>query len=129
MPTILTFLASAAWHGIEVGFLVCFTGLAFHDYANKVGEKTKIGNWVLTNVPYRVYHPFLWLYNWFIGSYLVIAFMLLRFEHFNFVHRNLYYSGHICLLLAAVIVTVLPKVSRKKPTVEQSSSEPNKKDD
>ena len=112
MPMMVTFLASAAWHGIELGFLLCFLGLALNDYAFKVGEKTKIGNWILTNVPYRVYHPFLWVYCWFIGSYNVIAFMLLRFDDFNYVYKNLYYSGHICLVLVAIIVTILPKVSR-----------------
>ena len=62
MPMVVAFMASAIWHGIEVGFLIMFVGMAFNDYAYKVGEKTVIGNWVLTNVPYRVYHPILWLY-------------------------------------------------------------------
>ena len=76
----------------------------------------------------------MFLYQWFIGAYNVAAFVLLRFEDFMFVHRNLYYSGHILLVANAIIVTLLPKVSRKKTPTKidadtASSSSSNKKTD
>lgn len=113
MPMIMTFVVSAAWHGIMLGFFACFIGIAFVDYQFKVGEKTRIGNWVLTNVPYRVYHPFLWAYSMYLGCYCVLSFVLTSFEEFNFVYSHLYYSGHLCIFGGSIIVTILPKVSRR----------------
>ena len=80
-------------------------------------------------MPYRVYHPFLWLYQWFLGAYFTIAFILLRFEKINHVHKNLYYSGHIVLILGCILVTVLPKVRREGKAATPSSVTVNKEEE
>jgi len=111
-PMVITFIVSAAWHGIQVGFFLMFFGFAVMEYIVKVGGKTKLINLILQHVPFAVYHPFKWFSQFFIGSYLVICFQMMTFERFNFVHSHLYYFGHWALPLGVVLVTVLPKVKR-----------------
>ena len=73
-PMLTTFLVSALWHGIQVGFLVMFTGMAFMEFFIKAGSKTTIAESITTNLPFVIYHPFKWFYQYFIASYLVICF-------------------------------------------------------
>ena len=61
-PMIITFVVSAAWHGLELGFFVMFIGFAFMEYAVKTSEKTKVAQFVMNNVPFAVYQPFKWFY-------------------------------------------------------------------
>lgn len=112
---LITFIVSAAWHGIEIGFFVMFIGFAFMEYFIKVGEKTAIAVWITNNVPFAVYHPIKWFYQYLTAAYLVISFQFLHFSKFNFVHSNLYYFCHWALPLSCLIVTVLPKVRRPRP--------------
>lgn len=39
-PMIITFVVSAAWHGIEVGFFFMFIGFAFMEYIVKAANAT-----------------------------------------------------------------------------------------
>ena len=122
-PMAITFIVSAAWHGIEVGFFVMFIGFAFMEYFIKMGEKTTIAVWITTNLPFAVYHPFKWFYQYLTASYLCISFVFLHFEKFNFVHANLYYFCHWALPLSCLIVTILPKVRRPRPAKEVGEKE------
>ena len=59
---ITTFIVSAIWHGIRIGFFILFVGLAFKEYFFKNAYKTKIFLQIGKTVPYVVYHPFRWFY-------------------------------------------------------------------
>ena len=39
-PMIITFVVSAAWHGIEIGFFFMFIGFAFMEYIVKAANAT-----------------------------------------------------------------------------------------
>ena len=52
---LITFIVSAAWHGIQVGFFVMFVGFAIMEYSIKVSERTKVCQFVTKNVPFAVY--------------------------------------------------------------------------
>ena len=71
---VTTFIVSAVWHGIRIGFFILFIGLAFKEYFYKTAAKTKIVIWCSKNVPYFVYAPIRWFYNYFTLSYLCVAF-------------------------------------------------------
>lgn len=109
---VVTYIVSAAWHGIQVGFFAMFTGFAIMDYTIKVSERTKVAQFVMKNVPFAVYQPIKWFYQYLMASYLVICFQLMHYEKFNYVHKNLYYFGHWALPLGAILATILPKVKR-----------------
>lgn len=111
-PMVVTFIVSAAWHGIQVGFFLMFFGFALCEYIVKTGERTKAAQFVTKNVPFHVYHPIKWFFQFFIGSYLVICFQMMTFERFNFVHSHFYYIGHWALPLGVILVSVLPKAKR-----------------
>jgi len=56
------------------------------------------------------------------AGYLVSAFVLMKFEKFDFVHKNLYYFGHWALPLSCFLATVLPRVRRDKTTSKTETS-------
>ena len=121
VPMAVTFVVSAAWHGMEIGFFAMFIGFAFMEYFIKVGAKTKVANWIVTTLPFAVYHPVKWFYQYFMASYLVISFILMKFERFNYVHKHLYYFGHWALPLSCLMVTFLPKVRRARPPQDSAT--------
>jgi len=41
-PMLITFIVSAAWHGMELGFFVMFIGFGIMEYAIKLSEKTLV---------------------------------------------------------------------------------------
>ena len=123
---VMTFMASALWHGPRAGFFVMFTGFAFMEVICKEGAKTKIAVWIGKNVPYAIYHPVRWYYFYFTGAYLVIAFQLSLFWQFNFIHKNMYYACHWGLPLQLLIVTLLPKVPREKKSTGKQVSDSTK---
>ena len=115
VPMLLTFIVSAVWHGPRIGFLILFIGLAFKEYFFKTASRTKIVIWIGKNVPYFVYAPIRLIYNYGTLSYLCVAFQKSKFEHFNFIHRNLYYFCYWSVPLSVLIVTYLPKERSQKP--------------
>ena len=116
LPTILTFLISAAWHGLATGMFVAFFMCSLLDQITKAAGKTKISAFMDKNVPFLLWWPLKWYYLFWHMSYLVMCMDLYFFEKFNFVHRNLYYVGHFTLPLAVFVFNMLPR--EKKPTKE-----------
>lgn len=41
-PMFITFIVSAAWHGLEIGFFAMFIGFAFMEYIVKAANATKL---------------------------------------------------------------------------------------
>ena len=110
-----TFFVSAIWHGFYPGFFVFFAGAAFLDYQNKLQEKT-LTPWLLKYVPQQVISVYNFLACFLITSFYQVAFNLLQWEAFDKVHREMYYVGHIYIVVA--ILACLPfseKKERKKP--------------
>ena len=124
---VITFIVSAVWHGMRIGFFVAFIGLALKEYFFKIAPKTKIVIWCSKNVPFFIYAPIRWFYNWVTVSYLCMAFILNRFDQFDFIYKNLYYFGYWSIPLSVIIVTYLPKERSKKPTATTQEA-PQKSD-
>ena len=60
VPMALTFIISALWHGLQVGFFMMFAGFAIMEYVMKMGERTTLAVWIIDTIPFILRHPIKW---------------------------------------------------------------------
>ena len=114
LPTFLTFITSALWHGIFSGFYLFFVSIAFLSLFCKTFMRTEISYQLDALVP--------WPIKWFICYYLIhiviayfgMAFMLLFVEEYNPMYESMGYFFHWTLPLATVIAFFLPMHKKDK---------------
>ena len=109
MPTLATFAYSGAWHGLTTGNLTCFIMLGLLDNIFKLADKTKLAATVLEKVPFAVIWPIKWTFTYFLMCWIVLGNDLIFYSLVIEIHRSLYFSGHILLVLFTIIFMILPK--------------------
>lgn len=112
IPTLLTYLASALWHGIDAGYFFFFVGLGLLDVFGRIASSTKIAHTVKETVPGSILLPLVWLFNMFSLSYLGMAFVFMQYNKFKHMHSAFGHVLHYGIPLGILVVSMLPKQPR-----------------
>lgn len=110
----ITYLTSAVWHGLYLGYYIAFLSAAFgthitRDIYKKIRPRfvdPKTGN------PSTIYNIVAILFNSYIISYCFVPFAILSFEKTIGIYNRLYWNGHIIIIIVTIILNF---VSTPKP--------------
>lgn len=128
MPQILSFFASAVWHGIEPGLFVTFFGFGLLLFLFKVGQQTVLCDSISRALPFYVYHLPRWIFFWFLACYYEICFELRHIKAFGQVHAEFYHVGAWLTPLLCVLVYLMPKVKRARSSDSPQANSAGKQD-
>ena len=65
VPLLLSFVFSAIWHGVDVGYFAFFITLFFNDFIAKSFVKTELAQTISKSVPWPVLVGPIWVWNFF----------------------------------------------------------------
>ena len=122
IPVFVTFLVSAAWHGMELSFVKCFFWVGLMDYLFKIWDQTQIVHLMYKNVPFSVYQPFKLLFLHLSMAYISMMFQLMDPDKYYFVYSHMYWFVHWSFPILIAIATVLPKVRKPREAGESGST-------
>lgn len=110
LPTLLTFFASAIWHGFYVGFFMTFLGFAFFDQLQKMIEKF-VGEKVQQSIAFKV---FSWFYTIHAVSYFGIGFVYMNLDPSKLAYNGLGYSYGIVVIVGSLVMTQVVAMQKKR---------------
>ena len=125
IPFAATFIFSAVWHGIDLGYFAFFIFLCFNALIAKLFSKTKVAAAIMKVVPWPVLIVPIWIWNFYQISYSGMAFILLVYYKFNPMHAAFGYFLHWAYPVLTIIVLLLPKVKSEKQSIKKVSGQVN----
>lgn len=114
----ITYLTSAVWHGLYVGYYMAFGSAAFGTHITRIIYKKIRPHFIdkKTGNPSVLYNIVANLFNSYIISYCFIPFAVLSFEKTIGIYNILYWHGHIIIILVTIILHFVPT---PKPTKKE----------
>lgn len=105
IPSCVTFMVSAIWHGFYPGFLSFFFGAFLMDYHNKMSSEVlgPLFSWC----PDIIQNVSICLFYYICCSYFSVSFWVLYFEDFTRIYGEMYYCVHVLLISTLLLFTLL----------------------
>jgi len=116
-PTVVTYIVSSVWHGIDPGFFVFFLFGGVLDVSARMIKASK-----LSEIPYELYYVPCLLLNRSVMSLLAIPFMFKEKSRFMPVLASFYYIPIWWPFLQLVVGILAPKKQRKPKTEESKKT-------
>ena len=104
---LVSFMVSAIWHGFYPGFFHFFFWAFVLDYWNKLASKVIAQSGFPQLIPTHVTNIFCTLFYYVYCSYFALSFILLYFSDFNRVYREMYYTGHVFLIVTIPVLMLI----------------------
>lgn len=110
IPSCVTFLVSAIWHGFYPGFLSFFFGGFLMDYHNKMASEVcgPLFSWC----PHIIQNVSICAFYYICCSYFSVSFWVLYFDDFTRIYSEMYYCVHV-LLISTLLLFSLFKPKKK----------------
>ena len=101
LSSLITMLFLSSWHGIHVGYYMCFFQEFLYVFMERGLSKNSLFNWLASNLPQRVGKVVGWVYTKVFLSFALVGFELYHIEPIHHVYRSVYY---ICPVLAVFLI-------------------------
>lgn len=109
--TTLFFLA--IWHGLHSGYIMCFSMEFFIIVIERQAQALVRDSPMLTKLANSALYPFIYVVqqflHWFLMGYSLMPFCLFYYDKWLKVYLSVYFSGHVFLILAFLILPYLRK--------------------
>ncbi|CAG5125503.1 unnamed protein product [Candidula unifasciata] len=124
--TLLTFMLSAAWHGLFIGYYVTFVSAAFTVQAARRFRANVRPLFQSSPASRLLYDIFTFVATQLSISFLVLSFVVLKWEPTVRFHSSFYWCLHV---ITAVILIVLPSKKSPRAPLKQEENHHNKHQD
>lgn len=101
LSMVVTMVFLASWHGIHVGYFICFLQEFLYVFMEKGFSQNSFLNWIGNFLPRPVVKSIGWVYTKVYLSFALVGFELYHIEPIHHVYRSIYY---ICPVLAIILI-------------------------
>nr|KAJ3403450.1 Lysophospholipid acyltransferase 1 [Polyrhizophydium stewartii] len=122
VPSLVTFLVSAAWHGWYPGYYLTFVTGGLFSYAARIARR-KLRPYALASARTKAaYDVATWATTIFATNYLVAPFLVLSATDGLRIWSATYFVGHVGLLAILLVVPLLPSAAHAAQEARSAGS-------
>jgi len=101
LSQLVTMLFLATWHGLHLGYFLCFFQEFFYMFMEKGASRNAILNQASSLLPKSVENLICWLYTKMFLSFALVGFELYYYDKIMYIYSSIYY---ICPVLSIFII-------------------------
>ncbi|KAF4521844.1 hypothetical protein B566_EDAN003718 [Ephemera danica] len=110
LRTGLTMLTSAYWHGVCIGYYLCFGSVPFYVPMEDIYDK--LYRIPASGLKRKIIDGIFLVTRHFAFAYMATAFIYLHVDKIFFFWRSIYFMGHVCTAVAYVIGLALLRANK-----------------